>query len=154
MRDRAGKIVGIIGAATDITEQQATQRQLSDDVSFRERMMGVLGHDLRNPLNAITLSGDLLLRRAGRSVEDRKQLEQIRRAADRMKEMIETLLDFTRLRFGAFPLVLPPGRPEIAAASSTRCAPESPIGGSSCVYATRSAASGIPTGCRKPSRTS
>ena len=29
MRDRAGKIVGIIGAATDITEQQATQRQLS-----------------------------------------------------------------------------------------------------------------------------
>ena len=43
MRDRAGKIVGIIGAATDITEQQATQRQLTDDVSFRERMMGVLG---------------------------------------------------------------------------------------------------------------
>ena len=108
MRDRAGKIVGIIGAATDITEQQATQRQLSDDVSFRERMMGVLGHDLRNPLNAITLSGDLLSRRADRSAEDRKQLEQIRRAADRMKEMIETLLDFTRLRFGAFPLSFRP----------------------------------------------
>ncbi len=108
MRDRAGKIVGIIGAATDITEQQAMQQQLTDDVSFRERMMGVLGHDLRNPLNAITLSSDLLLRRAERSAEDRKQLGRIRRAADRMKEMIETLLDFTRLRFGAFPLSFRP----------------------------------------------
>ena len=104
MRDRSGKIVGIIGAATDITEQQAMQRQLTDDVSFRERMMAVLGHDLRNPLNAITLSNDLLLRRAERSAEERRQLEHIRRAAERMKEMIDTLLDFTRLRFGAFPL--------------------------------------------------
>ena len=108
MRDRSGKIVGIIGAATDITEQQAMQRQLTDDVNFRERMMGVLGHDLRNPLNAITLSNDLLLRRAECSAEERKRLEQIRRAADRMKEMIETLLDFTRLRFGAFPLSFRP----------------------------------------------
>ena len=108
MRDRAGKIVGIIGAATDITEQQAMQRQLADDVRFRERMMGVLGHDLRNPLNAITLSNDLLLRRAERSAEERKQLEHIRRAADRMKEMIDTLLDFTRLRVGAFPLSVRP----------------------------------------------
>jgi signal transduction histidine kinase len=108
MRDRAGKIVGIIGAATDITEQQAMQQQLTDDVSFRERMMGVLGHDLRNPLNTIALSSDLLLRRAERSAEDRKQFEQIRRATDRMKEMIDTLLDFTRLRFGAFPLSFRP----------------------------------------------
>jgi signal transduction histidine kinase len=108
MRDRAGKIVGIIGAATDITEQQAMLRRLTEDVSFRERMMGVLGHDLRNPLNTITLSTDLLLRRGECSPEDRKQLGHVRRAADRMKEMIETLLDFTRLRFGAFSLSFRP----------------------------------------------
>ncbi len=108
VRDRAGKIVGIIGAATDITEQKAMLRRLTDDVSFRERMMGVLGHDLRNPLNAITLSTDLLLRRGGCSPEDRKQLGHVRRAANRMTEMIETLLDFTRLRFGAFPLSFRP----------------------------------------------
>jgi signal transduction histidine kinase len=104
MRDRAGRIVGIIGAATDITEQHAMRRQLTDDVAFRERMMGVLGHDLRSPLSAIKLSGELLRRRGERSVQDRKQLEHIRRAADRMEEMIDTLLDFTRLRFGEFPL--------------------------------------------------
>lgn len=103
-RDHKGKIVGIIGAATDITEQHAMKQRLTDDVRFRERMMGVLGHDLRNPLNAITMSSDLLLRHEDRLPEDRAQIGRIRRAADRMKEMIETLLDFTRLRFGAFPL--------------------------------------------------
>jgi signal transduction histidine kinase len=107
-RDHAGKIVGIIGAATDITEHQAMKQRLTDDVHFRERMMGILGHDLRNPLNAITMSIEILLRRAGRSPEDHQHLARVRRAADRMEEMIETLLDFTRLRFGAFPLSFGP----------------------------------------------
>jgi len=107
-RDQTGKVTGIIGAATDITEQQDMKQRLTDDVHFRERMMGVLSHDLRNPLNAITVSLDLLLRRAERPQEDRDHFARIRRAADRMKEMIETFLDFTRLRFGAFPLSFGP----------------------------------------------
>jgi signal transduction histidine kinase len=108
MRDQTGKVVGIIGAATDITEQQAMKQQLSEDVSFRERMMSVLSHDLRNPLTTITVSGDLILRRADLPAPDRDQLVRIRRAADRMREMIETFLDFTRLRFGAFPMAFAP----------------------------------------------
>jgi signal transduction histidine kinase len=107
-RDHTGKVVGIIGAATDITEQQTMKEQLTDDVRFRERIMGVLSHDLRNPLNAITMSTDLLLRRGERPPESREHIARIRRAADRMQEMIETLLDFTRLRFGAFPLSFGP----------------------------------------------
>jgi signal transduction histidine kinase len=104
MRDQTGKVVGIIGAATDITEHQRLKQQLTDDIGFRERMMGVLSHDLRNPLNAITMAADLLLRVEDRQERERAQLQRIRRAADRMKEMIETLLDFTRLRYlGAFP---------------------------------------------------
>ena len=61
--------------------------------------MGILGHDLRNPLSAITLVGDLLLRGDDLSARAGEQVLRIRRAADRMKEMIDTLLDFTRLRF-------------------------------------------------------
>jgi signal transduction histidine kinase len=105
MRDHTGKVVGIIGAATDITEQQRMQQQLAADVCYRERMMGILSHDLRNPLNAISLSDDFLLQRADLDEKQREQLQRIRRSTERMKEMIETLLDFTRLRFlGAFPI--------------------------------------------------
>ena len=101
LRDDAGKIVGVIGAATDITEQQRTQQQLTAELDFRERMMGILGHDLRNPLGTIVMASDLLLRRpdAEVGVEVRDPLLRIRRAAGRMQEMIDTLLDFTRARF-------------------------------------------------------
>lgn len=104
VRDHTGKVVGLIGAATDITEQQHMKQELSDGISFRERMMGILSHDLRNPLNAITMGTDLLLRREGLPDTAASQVKRIRRAAGRMREMIETLLDFTRLRYCTFPV--------------------------------------------------
>jgi PAS domain S-box-containing protein len=98
VRDNSGGIVGIIGAATDITEQQRMRQQLADDVTFRERMMEVLSHDLRNPLNTITIAQEVLMRQPELPSKERDQLLRIRRSADRMKEMIETLLDATRFR--------------------------------------------------------
>ena len=62
-------------------------------------MMGILGHDLRSPIGTITLAGDLLLHRDDVPPPAREHVLRIRRSADRMKEMIDTLLDFTRLRF-------------------------------------------------------
>ena len=99
LRDHTGRIIGVIGASTDITEQQRTQQQLTEAIGFRERMMGILGHDLRGPIGTITIAGDLLLHRDDVPAAAREHVLRIRRSADRMKEMIDTLLDFTRLRF-------------------------------------------------------
>jgi phosphoserine phosphatase RsbU/P len=105
LRDRSGRIVGIVGASTDITEQQRAQQQLTDALGLRERIMSILGHDLRNPLNTINLAGGLLLNRLDLAPDARNHILLIRRAADRMREMIETLLDFTRARFlGKIPI--------------------------------------------------
>jgi len=116
LRDRFGKIVGVVGAATDITEQQRTQQQLQEALGFRERMMGILGHDLRNPLSTITMADGLLLQRQDLAPEARNQVLRIRHAADRMQEMIGALLDFTRARFlGKVPVSpLPADMAEIA----------------------------------------
>src|SRR5262249_40329172 len=85
------------------------KQQLTEDLTFREQMMGVLGHDLRNPLNAIAIAGDLLLRRPDLPSQARDQVQRIGRATGRMKEMIETLLDFTPVRsLGRVPLSLAP----------------------------------------------
>ena len=99
LRDHTGRIIGVIGASTDITEQQRTQQQLTEAIGFRERMMGILGHDLRSPIGTITMASDLLLRRNDAPPAAREHMLRIRRSADRMKEMIDTLLDFTRVRF-------------------------------------------------------
>ena len=119
LRDDTGKIVGVIGAATDITEQQRTQQQLTEELDFRERMMGILGHDLRNPLGTIMMASDLLLRRPNVAAVAREHLLRIRRAAGRMQEMIDTLLDFTRARFlGKVPITrVPADLGEIARAA-------------------------------------
>jgi signal transduction histidine kinase len=98
-RNQYGRITGVIGAATDITEQHRMRRELEEDVRFREQMMGILGHDLRNPLNTVIIAADSVLRAQELSARTHNQTERLRRAAGRMLEMIDTLLDFTRVRF-------------------------------------------------------
>jgi signal transduction histidine kinase len=63
-------------------------------------MIGILGHDLRNPMNAIRSSTQLLLAREERE-ETRRALLRIDRSSRRMTEMISTLLDFADTRFNA-----------------------------------------------------
>jgi phosphoserine phosphatase RsbU/P len=67
---------------------------------FREQFVGILGHDLRNPLQAITGNAALLLRYGGLSDPQRKAVHRISNSADRMARMIGDLLDFTRTRLG------------------------------------------------------
>jgi len=68
----------------------------------RDEMLGVVAHDLRNPLNTIMMASDLVMELPadagiGRS---RKSVEMIRRAADRMNRLIQDLLDVKRIEGG------------------------------------------------------
>jgi PAS domain S-box-containing protein len=102
--DAAGKIVGLTGAATDITEQKRAQEELAQALAFREQMLGILGHDLQNPLGAVRALATLLLRREGLPEKVRESIAEIERAGQRMLELIGTLLDFTRSREGGLPI--------------------------------------------------
>jgi PAS domain S-box-containing protein len=105
LRDDSGAIVGLTGATTVITDQKRAQEELAQALAFREQVMGILGHDLRNPLSAVRALVSLLLRREGLQESVRQGLTEIGRAGQRMLEMIETLLDFTNVRFnGGLPI--------------------------------------------------
>jgi signal transduction histidine kinase len=105
MRDGEGRIVGVIGAATDISEEDRARRQLSDMLEVRERMTGVLAHDLRSPLSTIKLSNHALLERGDLPADLRSQVVRTEHAACRMEEMIAVLIDFTQARFhGRIPI--------------------------------------------------
>ncbi len=75
-----------------------TEKGLVEELVFKDRMMGILGHDLRNPLTAVKMAAHVLNRRNDLADESRKNVLAITHAADRMAEMIETLLDITRAR--------------------------------------------------------
>lgn len=74
-------------------------RELAQAVKLSEMFVGILGHDLRTPLGAITMASELILR----SADDARALKpagRILRSASRMTRMIEQLLDFARVRQG------------------------------------------------------
>jgi PAS domain S-box-containing protein len=89
--DENGKAVRFIGTTQDISEQ----KRIADT---RERLIGIVGHDLRGPLSAIK-TATALLSRAGRA-PPKNLTDVISRSVDRMSAMISQLLDFTRIRLG------------------------------------------------------
>jgi signal transduction histidine kinase len=66
---------------------------------FRDQFTGVLGHDLRDPLNAITMSASILECRPG-AEESARAGAMIARSAARMGRLIDDLLDLTWARHG------------------------------------------------------
>ncbi|HEX2122706.1 MAG TPA: ATP-binding protein [Thermoanaerobaculia bacterium] len=69
-------------------------------VRAREEVLAIVSHDLRNPLNAITLGASLLLTSKTLSADDREQVETMQVSAQRMSRLIADLLDVTRLEGG------------------------------------------------------
>lgn len=68
--------------------------------AVRERFIGILGHDLRNPLSAVSAATHGLLRSETLDPRDRKRVQIIERAAERMTRMIADVLDFARAHLG------------------------------------------------------
>jgi signal transduction histidine kinase len=69
-------------------------------VRAREEVLAIVSHDLRNPLNAIVLATSLLKMTETLSTDDREHLDVIHLSAERMRRLIEDLLDVTRLEGG------------------------------------------------------
>ena len=76
-----------------ITEANALLREQDTNI-------GILAHDLRNPLAAIVTSAHLLTKGPGARENAQRIGERINRSALRMTSMIRDILDFTRGRLG------------------------------------------------------
>jgi signal transduction histidine kinase len=98
--DAGGRIVAAVVTALDITERKADEEQLRRTAEFRERFLGIVSHDLRNPLSTIHLSATALMRSESMVQQHLKSVRRIITSAERMGRMISDLLDFTRGRLG------------------------------------------------------
>jgi len=82
-------------------EQQISdaRAQAEDRARFAEQLVGMVSHDIRNPLSVIQMSAVLLDR--GVSAEQQRQVTgRITRAVRRMQHLIADLLDFSQARLG------------------------------------------------------
>jgi two-component system sensor histidine kinase/response regulator len=87
---------------------QAQLEELSRALRLNETFAAVLGHDLRNPLNAISMGAEMLLH-VSADEKVKTVAERIRSSTRRMAKMIEQLLDVARIRAGGVSLVMHPG---------------------------------------------
>lgn len=89
-----------VGVLQDVTETVGLRAAAEDRALFAEQMVGIVSHDLRNPLAAIQMS-TRLLERAELTPKQRTVLGRITTSVQRAQRLINDLLDFTASRIGA-----------------------------------------------------
>jgi PAS domain S-box-containing protein len=115
LRDEQGRIIGVIGVATDITERKKAQRELEKLVVAEQRLraeaeranrakdefLAIVSHELRSPLNA--LRGWSHLMSTSRPLEPQlveRAAKAIKRNVDHQTRLIDDLLDTSRIVSG------------------------------------------------------
>ncbi|QSQ21165.1 PAS domain S-box protein [Pyxidicoccus parkwayensis] len=100
LRSEGGEALGFIGVAKDVTERKRVEDELRRRADFEQQLIGIVSHDLRNPLAVMLLSAETLLRRTDFDERTKKHLSRILSNGERASRMIRDLLDFTQARLG------------------------------------------------------
>lgn len=115
LRDEQGRVMGLIGVATDITERKQAQRDLEKLVVAEQRLraeaerankakdefLAIVSHELRSPLNALRGWSHLLIttQPPDTALVDRAA-KAIKRNVDHQTRLIDDLLDTSRIVSG------------------------------------------------------
>jgi len=99
-RNAAGEIDGVISLVADISEVKKKEDELQRRSEFEQQLIGIVSHDLRNPVTAIKMS-TALLQRMGLDEKQAKIISRISASTERASRMISDLLDFTQARLGS-----------------------------------------------------
>lgn len=96
-------------AEQEATEVRAREEELRATAELRERLIGIIGHDLRNPLNTIIMASALQISHGQLTGEDARLATRVVNSGQRMARMIGQLVEYTRVRLGGgFDLDLKP----------------------------------------------
>ena len=107
LRDAAGLITGITGAAVDITERKRAEealREASEKAvaanAAKDRFLAALSHELRTPLTPVLLVSEVHARSEKLSEDLREDFEMIHRNIVLEAQLIDDLLDVSRIQQG------------------------------------------------------
>jgi signal transduction histidine kinase len=88
-----------IEAEENLQKTEAALKQERETAELREQFIAVLGHDLRNPLFAISASAEMLLRKLP-DAENLQRARNILTSARRATKLVDDVLDFARGALG------------------------------------------------------
>jgi signal transduction histidine kinase len=100
-------------AAARALQDEIARREVAEEamrvgaerVTFGEQLIGSVSHDLRNPLNTISLTATVIALHDALGPKDAQLLQRIQNASQRAARLIRDLLDFTQARLvGRIPI--------------------------------------------------
>lgn len=87
--------------AIDEALAESTAAYAEQVARSRDIFLAILGHDLRAPLQAVTMSADLLAHRKDLDAKSQSYVSRIKSSTRHMGAMVSDLLEFVRSRLGA-----------------------------------------------------
>lgn len=90
----------LLSALADQAAVALEKSRLDETAEFRERLIGIVSHDLRNPISVVLLGATVLLRRADLDERTIRTVARMQSSAERAARMIRDLLDYTQARLG------------------------------------------------------
>lgn len=111
--DEEGRVAGLTAALLDITDRKATERELRRSLEAlhlakeaaeagtraKSEFLAMMSHEMRTPLHAV-LGGTALLAEGPLDGEQREQVTMISTAGRALLDLIDDLLDFSRIEAG------------------------------------------------------
>lgn len=104
----------VVAVVRDLSEQeqltallkreQAAHAEADAATRFRDDMVAIVAHDLKNPLVTILMSVNLLLKKHAADPAQNAKLDIIKRSAERMTDLVSDLLDAHRIEAGQLSL--------------------------------------------------
>ncbi|HEY9769758.1 MAG TPA: PAS domain-containing protein [Coleofasciculaceae cyanobacterium] len=122
LRDASGQVIRVVGSTADISErvqierdrerilqqEQAARKEAEKANRIKDEFLAVLSHELRSPLNPILGWSQLLLTGRLNATQTAEALQTIRRNATLQSQLIEDLLDVSRILRGKLALNVVP----------------------------------------------
>jgi PAS domain S-box-containing protein len=107
LKDAEGRVTGVLACGYEVTEQVVARQEAErlraeaqQRVDFEEKLIGIVGHDLRQPLQAISMSAQVMLARSSLEGRTLASVNRILHSSERAGRMLRDILDFTQARLG------------------------------------------------------
>jgi signal transduction histidine kinase len=86
--------------AMELSERRRIEAEIAMAVEFQQRLVGIVGHDIRSPLSALLATAKMLLTMGELTERQAKAIERIARSGVRIESIVRVLLDFASARIG------------------------------------------------------
>jgi PAS domain S-box-containing protein len=106
LRDDAGRVISVLTVFWDLTEQKEAQRKLEEVSRLKDEFLSMASHELKTPVTSIKIFAELASRHP--EVIQPEFLKRLLRQSDQLVQLINDLLDVSRLEMGRMPIELQP----------------------------------------------